>query len=371
MAGRNFLFVPGPTNVPDRILRAMHRAMEDHRSSDFPGLAAAAVPGPEEDLQDHHRPAVHLPGERHRRLGGGARQHPLAGRQGARRPLRACSAISGSTWPSGSVSRSRCSTPSGARARRSSATATRSRPTRAARDQGRAVHAQRDRHRRHQRRRRRAPGAERRQAPRAALRGRRELDREHRFPDGRVGRGPRRHRLAEGAHAAGRARHRLRQPEGAGRSTSRPSCRAASSTSATCGRRTRPATSPTRRRSPCSTGCASRSPCCFEEGLENVFARHHRLAEGTRAAVKAWGLELCARRPKWHSDTVSAIMVPAGVERRRGHRRRLPPLQPRARRRPRADGRQALPHRPPGRSERAHAAGRRSPAPRWRCATSG
>ena len=37
MAGRNFLFVPGPTNVPDRILRAMHRAMEDHRSSDFPG----------------------------------------------------------------------------------------------------------------------------------------------------------------------------------------------------------------------------------------------------------------------------------------------------------------------------------------------
>ena len=53
--------------------------------------------------------------------------------------------------------------------------------------------------------------------------------------------------------------------------------------------------------------------CCFEEGLENVFARHHRLAEGTRAAVKAWGLELCARQPKWYSDTVSAIMVPAGI----------------------------------------------------------
>ena len=51
----------------------------------------------------------------------------------------------------------------------------------------------------------------------------------------------------------------------------------------------------------------------FEEGLENVFARHHRLAEGTRQAVKAWGLELCARAPKWNSDTVSAIMVPAGI----------------------------------------------------------
>ena len=51
----------------------------------------------------------------------------------------------------------------------------------------------------------------------------------------------------------------------------------------------------------------------FEEGLENVFARHHRLAEGTRQAVKAWGLELCARAPKWHSDTVTAIMVPSGI----------------------------------------------------------
>ncbi len=38
MPGRNFLFVPGPTNVPDRILRAMHRAQEDHRSSAFPAL---------------------------------------------------------------------------------------------------------------------------------------------------------------------------------------------------------------------------------------------------------------------------------------------------------------------------------------------
>ncbi|MFI5208895.1 MAG: aminotransferase class V-fold PLP-dependent enzyme [Gemmatimonadales bacterium] len=50
----------------------------------------------------------------------------------------------------------------------------------------------------------------------------------------------------------------------------------------------------------------------FEEGLDNVYARHHRLAEGTRRAVKAWGLELCARGPQWYSDTVSAIMVPAG-----------------------------------------------------------
>ncbi len=50
----------------------------------------------------------------------------------------------------------------------------------------------------------------------------------------------------------------------------------------------------------------------LEEGLPNVFARHHRLAEGCRRAVAAWGLSLCAKAPKWHSDTVSAIMVPPG-----------------------------------------------------------
>jgi alanine-glyoxylate transaminase / serine-glyoxylate transaminase / serine-pyruvate transaminase len=51
----------------------------------------------------------------------------------------------------------------------------------------------------------------------------------------------------------------------------------------------------------------------LEEGLENVFARHYRLAEGVRRAVAAWGLSLCAKAPQWHSDTVSAIRVPAGV----------------------------------------------------------
>ena len=38
MPGRHHLFVPGPTNVPDRVLRAMHRAQEDHRSRSFPDL---------------------------------------------------------------------------------------------------------------------------------------------------------------------------------------------------------------------------------------------------------------------------------------------------------------------------------------------
>ena len=50
----------------------------------------------------------------------------------------------------------------------------------------------------------------------------------------------------------------------------------------------------------------------LDEGLENVFVRHHRLAEGVRRAVDAWGLRLVAKEPKWHSDTVSAIYLPEG-----------------------------------------------------------
>lgn len=50
----------------------------------------------------------------------------------------------------------------------------------------------------------------------------------------------------------------------------------------------------------------------FEETLAHVIQRHHVLAGGVRAAVKAWGLDLCAKGNQWHSDTVSAIMVPAG-----------------------------------------------------------
>lgn len=52
----------------------------------------------------------------------------------------------------------------------------------------------------------------------------------------------------------------------------------------------------------------------FEEGLDNVYARHFRLAEGVRLAVAAWGLTLCAHSPELYSDTVSAIYVPDGFD---------------------------------------------------------
>src|SRR5438105_1125967 len=53
-----------------------------------------------------------------------------------------------------------------------------------------------------------------------------------------------------------------------------------------------------------------------EEGLDNVFARHHRLAEATRHAVQAWrsnnGPEVFATDPGGQSDTITAVLVPEG-----------------------------------------------------------
>ena len=50
----------------------------------------------------------------------------------------------------------------------------------------------------------------------------------------------------------------------------------------------------------------------FEEGLDNVFARHERLAEATRRAVQAWGLENQCVNPAEYSATITAIRVPDG-----------------------------------------------------------
>lgn len=49
-----------------------------------------------------------------------------------------------------------------------------------------------------------------------------------------------------------------------------------------------------------------------EEGLENVFARHDRHAEATRRAVRAWGLEVLCAVPEEYSSALTAVMMPAG-----------------------------------------------------------
>ena len=50
----------------------------------------------------------------------------------------------------------------------------------------------------------------------------------------------------------------------------------------------------------------------LEEGLDNVFARHDRMAEATRRAVQAWGLEVMCLEPKEYSSALTAVLMPEG-----------------------------------------------------------
>jgi len=52
----------------------------------------------------------------------------------------------------------------------------------------------------------------------------------------------------------------------------------------------------------------------FEEGLTNVFARHAKLAEGVRRAVRAWGLSLLCRNPAEYSNSLTAVVGPDGAD---------------------------------------------------------
>jgi alanine-glyoxylate transaminase / serine-glyoxylate transaminase / serine-pyruvate transaminase len=51
-----------------------------------------------------------------------------------------------------------------------------------------------------------------------------------------------------------------------------------------------------------------------EEGLENVFARHNRLAEATRCAVRAWELVIWAANREEYSSSTTAVMLPEASE---------------------------------------------------------
>jgi alanine-glyoxylate transaminase / serine-glyoxylate transaminase / serine-pyruvate transaminase len=59
-------------------------------------------------------------------------------------------------------------------------------------------------------------------------------------------------------------------------------------------------------------GLAEAIDMLHEEGLDRVFARHNRHAEATRRAVKAWGLEILCRDPKYQSPVLTGVMLPAG-----------------------------------------------------------
>ncbi len=59
-------------------------------------------------------------------------------------------------------------------------------------------------------------------------------------------------------------------------------------------------------------GLAEAIDMLHEEGLDNVFARHDRHAEATRRAIRGWGLEVLCKNPHQYSSTITAIMLPDG-----------------------------------------------------------
>jgi len=61
-------------------------------------------------------------------------------------------------------------------------------------------------------------------------------------------------------------------------------------------------------------GLAEAIDMLHEEGLERVFARHDRHAEATRRAVRAWGLEIWCKDAKYYSSSLTAVLLPGGED---------------------------------------------------------
>jgi len=310
MAGRNFLFVPGPTNVPDRVLRAMHRAMEDHRSSAFPALSSGVL----QDVKQVFRSTA-----------GQAFIFPATGTGGWE------AALSNTLSPGDRVLASRYGQFShlwidlaqriglrvdildvewgeGAPVDRieEALTADKAHEIKGVL----VVHNET------------ATGVT------SDVAGvRRAMDRAKHpallYVDGVSSIGSIDFRMDDwGVDLAVTGSQKgLMLPAGLGIVCASPKALARRE-QAKCARvffdfgdmikANATGYFPYTPSLPLLYGLRESIDMLTEEGLDNVYARHHRLAEGVRAAVKAWGLELCARALKWHSDTVSAIMVPSG-----------------------------------------------------------
>ncbi len=230
-SGRHFLQIPGPSPVPDRILRAMSLPTIDHRGPEFAHLGKKVIAGLQQIFQTQH-PVVIYPAS-----GTGAWEAALANtmspgdaRADVRdRPLRQPVAEDGAApGPAARIpvrARHRCRDRPAACGWRRGVDAglieQRLRADARPPHQGGLRGAQRDLYRRHQRHRRGAPRHRRRRAPGAAD-GRHHLGPgQRRLPPRRLGCGRHRQRLAEGPDAA--AGHQLQraQPEGAGRQQDR------------------------------------------------------------------------------------------------------------------------------------------------------
>jgi alanine-glyoxylate transaminase/serine-glyoxylate transaminase/serine-pyruvate transaminase len=310
MAGRNFLFVPGPTNVPDRVLRAMHRAMEDHRSSDFPSLAAPVL----EDLKKVFKTTS-----------GQAFIFPSSG-TGAWE-----ASLSNTLSPGDKVLASRFGMFSQLWIDMAQRLGLQVDVLEAEWGEGAPIERYQE-----------ALAADKAHAIKAVLFTHNETATGVTSDVGPIRRALNETKhpallMVDGVSSIGSIDFRMDEwgvdlavtgsqkglmlPAGLGIVAASQKALALYDQAKLprvffdFGDMRKANTTgyfPYTPSIPLLYGLRESLDILMEEGLDKVFARHHRLAEGTRQAVKAWGLELCARAPKWHSDTVSAIMVPPG-----------------------------------------------------------
>ncbi len=97
----------------------------------------------------------------------------------------------------------------------------------------------------------------------------------------------------------------------------------------------------------------------LEQGLDAVFARHRRWAEGVRAAVRAWGLPIQCADAAVYSPVLTGVITPAGVDADALRQLIHEPLRPFAGHRPWQGEGAHVPHRAPRRLQRPHAGGHR------------
>ena len=295
--GRHFLQIPGPTNVPDRVLRAMARP--DHRPP-RPGVRRARPGGArggqaglrhQPSRSSSTRPRAPAPGRRRWSTRCRPGDTVLASRPGT-------SPRCGRRWPPGWGCEVEFVPGDWRHGADPQAVAGAAGGRHRARDQGRDGGPQRDLHRRHQPGRRRSgPRIDAADHPALLLVDTISSLGSDRLPARRVGRGRHRRRLAEGAHAAARAELQRGQREGARRRSRPRGCPGPSGTGSRSWPPTSAASGPTRRPPTCSTALREALTMLNEEGLRAASSRaHQRHAEATRAAVRGWGLEVLAPR---------------------------------------------------------------------------
>ena len=308
-AGRHYLQIPGPTNVPDRVLRAIDMPTMDHRGPDFAALGHEVLDGLKHVFQTK-QPVVIYPAS-----GTGAWEaalvntlspgdkvlmfetghfatlwHKMATKLGLAPEFVA------TDWRRGADPAARRGEAEGGQG---------------ARHQGRVRRPQRDLDRRDEPHRRNPEGDRRREPPRALSRRYDQLARLDRLPPRRMGRGRDRRGLTEGPDAPARPLVQRDQREGAeGFAVVQAPEVVLGVGEIIANNKTgyfpyTPATN-------LLYGLREALRMLREEGLENVFARHDRHAEATRRAARGWGLEILCAVPEEYSSSLTALMTPAG-----------------------------------------------------------